>query len=88
MLVPVGRLEIFVSFMKAAREQVGRKQVAKRLRCGGGQGGRAGRTLGGGAKKAAQVAKERLEQVWAARTTLPTLSPAMAAGGPPCKGRT
>lgn len=57
MLVPIGRLEIFVSFMKAARKQVGRKQVAKRLRCGGGQGGRAERTLGGGAKEAAQVAK-------------------------------
>lgn len=28
-LVPVGRSEIFASFMKAAREQVGRKQVAK-----------------------------------------------------------
>lgn len=44
--MPIGRLENFVSFMEAAREQVGRKQVAKGLRCGGGQGGRAGRTLG------------------------------------------
>jgi len=41
-LMPIGRLEIFASFMKAAGEQVGRKQVAKGLRCGGGQGGRAG----------------------------------------------
>lgn len=28
-LMPVGRLDSFVSFMGAAREQVGRKQVAK-----------------------------------------------------------
>ena len=53
----------------SSQEQVGRKQVAKRLRCGGGQGGRAGRTPGRGAKEAAQVG--RLEQVWAVRTRLP-----------------
>lgn len=29
MSMPVGRLGIFVSSMEAAREQVGRKQVAK-----------------------------------------------------------
>lgn len=28
-LMPIGRLDIFVSFMEAARKQVGRKQVAK-----------------------------------------------------------
>lgn len=34
--------DFFSPFMEAVRE----KQVAKGLRCGGGQGGRAGSTLG------------------------------------------
>lgn len=68
--MPVGRLEIFFSFMEAAREQVGGSRWQRDSGVGVGREEELGAHWGERPRGPPKWPGERLEQVWAAWTRL------------------